>query len=50
MPSAITSLTVNGDTKTVEHYFGCEFDGEDELYALETLIDEIAHTVRWVGE
>lgn len=44
-PSTITSLTLNGKTKRIEHYHGCQgFDGEQELTALEKRIDSVART------
>lgn len=49
MPSAITSITINGRTKTVEHYFG-DFNAPNELIELENKIDEITNSSQWVGE
>ena len=58
LPSAITSVTVAGRTKTIWHEYGClELDergrtGETyprELTELESRIDAIVGTERWVG-
>ncbi len=49
MPSANTSLSLNGRVKTVAHYFGCR--GPEvlpALTALERKIDEIAGTEKWI--
>ncbi len=49
MPTAITFISVNGQTKTVAHYHG-DFDAPEELTALEDKIDEIVSTERWVKQ
>jgi len=49
MPSATTSITIGGKTKTVIHYHG-DFSAPDELTALEDKIDEIVSTRQWVGQ
>ena len=47
-PSVITSITLNGKTKTVNHY-----DGDDSapqaLFDLESKIDEITNSKQWTG-
>ncbi len=48
-PSATTSIRVNGRSKSVYHYYGCEGTGKlTELKALESKIDEVADSQRWV--
>jgi hypothetical protein len=47
MPSAYTSLTVDGTTKTVRHYHG-DFNAPEELTELEDRIDEIVNSDQWV--
>ena len=47
MPSAFTSLTVDGKTKTVRHYHG-DFSAPKELTELEDRIDEIVNTDQWI--
>lgn len=53
-PSADTSLQVGGRSKAVAHYYGCMEKGTSavvyprELYHLESRIDEILDTARWV--
>ena len=47
MPSAFTSLTVNGKTKTVRHYHG-DFSAPKELTELEDKIDEIVNSNQWI--
>jgi len=47
MPSAITSLTINGKTKTVRHYHG-DFSAPEELTQLEDRIDEIVNSDQWI--
>ena len=49
MPSAITSITIAGKTKTVAHYH-VDFSAPEELTALEDKIDEIVSTERWVEQ
>ena len=44
MPSAITSFTRKGNTKTIRHYHGCH---EESLTALENKIDQVVNTKRW---
>ena len=55
-PSAVTSIQINGKNKSIRHYYGCE-QGSDEfkkelakLKQLESKIDEIVETKRWIGE
>ena len=47
MPSAFTSLTVGGKTKTIRHYHG-DFSAPKELTELEDRIDEIVNTDQWI--
>jgi len=47
MPSAITSLTINGKTKTVRHYHG-DFTAPEQLTELEDRIDEIVNSDQWI--
>lgn len=47
LPSAITSLSVDGKTKTVRHYYG-DSSSPRVLYELEKRIDGIAGTEKWV--
>jgi acetamidase/formamidase len=49
MPSARTSIQMNGRTKSVSHYHGCR-DSEvlRALSALERKIDEVAATEKWI--
>lgn len=48
-PSAYTSITINGKTKRVAHYHGCQgTDAVEKLTALENRIDEIVNTKQWV--
>ena len=48
MPSAITSYTVNGKTKTVRHYHG-DFSAPKQLTQLENRIDKIVGSEPWVN-
>jgi hypothetical protein len=50
--SAITSITINGKSKSVNHYLGCHTRGASyppALTELERKIDEIANTEQWVN-
>ena len=48
--SATTSIRMNGKSKSVYHYYGCEgLDRLKELTALENKIDEIANSKQWVS-
>lgn len=47
MPSAITSLKVNSETKTVRHYHG-DFSAPEQLTELEDRIDEIVNSDQWI--
>jgi len=47
MPSAYTSLTIDGKTKTVRHYHG-DFSAPEEVTALEDKIDEIVDSNQWI--
>jgi len=49
MPSANTSIRLNGRAKTVAHYYGCGTEGPlARLTALENKIDEVAGTQKWI--
>ncbi|UCC18040.1 MAG: hypothetical protein JSU58_05670 [Dehalococcoidales bacterium] len=45
--SAITSITIDGKTKTVEHYHG-DFNAPEGLTELEDRIDEIVNSEQWI--
>jgi len=52
-PSAITSLRMNGKTKTISHYYGCQAGSGTSIYPngltyLETTIDQIVGTDKWI--
>ena len=50
-PSANTSIRINGKTKTVTHYYGCQTAGgiyPNGLTYLETQIDRIVGTDKWI--
>ena len=48
-PSAVTSINWKGRKKTIRHYHGCRGAKVlDQLTALETKIDQLANTKRWV--
>ena len=46
-PSAITSITMNMETKTIKHYHG-DFSAPEELTELEDKIDEIVNSEQWI--
>ena len=54
MPSAKTSIQINGRNKAVSHYLGCLMQGDEfriypqELVRLENKIDEIVESKRWI--
>jgi Domain of unknown function (DUF6438) len=48
-PSAITSITLNGKTKTVNHYYG-DNSAPQALFDLESKIDEITNSKQWTGK
>jgi len=49
MPSAVTSIRLNGKAKSVSHYHGCGDSGVlPKLSALENKIDEVAGTQKWI--
>ncbi|HNB52893.1 MAG TPA: DUF6438 domain-containing protein [Anaerolineales bacterium] len=54
LPSTKTSLTMNGQSKTITNYgIGCEPEygpAPQELCALETFIDDIVNVAQWVNE
>lgn len=43
-PSTITSITVNGVSKTVDDYYGAPA----KLKVLENKIDEVANSIKWI--
>jgi len=45
-PSVITSITLNGKTKTVNHYYG-DNSAPQVLFDLESKIDEITNSKQW---
>ena len=47
-PSVITSITLNGKTKTVNHYYGDD-SAPQALFDLESKIDEITDSKQWTG-
>lgn len=54
-PSATTSLRINGKSKSILHYYGCHKDPGNAIYPkaltdLESKIDEIVGTERWIGQ
>ena len=46
MPSAFTSLIINGETKTIRHYHG-DFSAPQRLTELENKIDQIVSSDQW---
>jgi acetamidase/formamidase len=49
LPSAITSIQLNGKAKGISHYLGCGNSGAlPKLSALERKIDEVAGTEKWI--
>jgi len=50
-PSAITSVRINGRSKTINHYLGClEPKVPKGLTELENKIDEIVNTAQWLPD
>lgn len=48
-PSAITSITRNGKSKSVTHYYGCRgLDVLKDLERLEQAIDDAVNTAQWI--
>jgi hypothetical protein len=47
LPSAITSITMEGKTKTTRHYHG-DYSAPEELTELEDRIDEIVNSQQWI--
>lgn len=52
-PTAITSIKLNGKSKSITHYYGCQDKQGDSIYPkglteLETKIDEIVGTKQWI--
>ena len=48
LPSATTSVVLEGRRKEVRHYYGCSA-APQELVRLERRIDEVAGTAHWIG-
>jgi len=51
MPSANSSIEINGRKKAISHYLGCREQGGDfplQLVSLENKIDEIVGTGKWL--
>jgi len=48
-PYAITSITIGGQTKTVNHYYGDD-SAPQQLTDLESKIDEIVNSKQWTGK
>ena len=46
-PSAITSITIDGKTKSIKHYHG-DFSAPELLTELENRIDEITNSAQWI--
>lgn len=46
--TAITSIIINGKSKSVSHYFGCHRRNMKALFELEEKIDEVANTKQWI--
>lgn len=49
MPHAITSLTINGQQKRVDHYFG-DISAPLLLRQIENRIDRLANSAQWTGQ
>jgi hypothetical protein len=49
-PTAITSVRLNGKSKTIEHYYGCSGGGDvfEKLTSLESKIDEAVNAQQWI--
>lgn len=48
-PSAITSITTNGKSKSVRHYYGCQgIDVLADLTRLEQAIDDAVNSAQWI--
>jgi hypothetical protein len=52
-PTAVTSIRMNGKTKTISHYYGCQTGSGTSVYPnaltyLETQIDQIVGTEKWI--
>lgn len=48
-PSAITSIRINGKSKSVRHYYGCSgVDVLNDLTKLEQAIDEAVNSAQWI--
>ena len=47
-PTVITSITLNGKTNTIHHYYG-DNSAPQTLFDLESQIDEITNSKRWTG-
>ena len=50
-PTVVTSITINGKTKSISHDYGCQEKNSvypKALTELESKIDEIAGTKQWI--
>ena len=47
-PSVMTSITLNGQTRTVNHYYG-DSSAPQALFDLESKIDELTNSKQWTG-
>jgi hypothetical protein len=47
MATAVTSITINGKTKSVRNYYG-DLNAPKELTGLEHMIDKTANSHQWV--
>ena len=52
-PSVITSVRINGKTKSISHYYGCQSGHGTSIYPngltlLETKIDQLVGTDKWI--
>ena len=56
LPSTITSVTLNGQTKTITDYGGCGFASREQakppqaLCDFEAKIDAVTNSAQWVGQ
>ena len=46
--TVVTSITIDGKTKAIEHYHG-DFNAPENLTALENKIDEIVNSNQWIN-
>jgi len=48
MPTVITSLSLDGEARTLSHHDGCVGEISNKLKAIENKIDEAAKTAHWI--